>query len=222
VWYATKQAADALLNRSKTEPVWLRDPRTGHDLALAVKKTRRPGMNSGNSSTTSRINVGLGYHTGPQLSSTSSSSSYLPFLQSQLANAQAAAVAAQDIHSNSARLAAAAAGMAGNSSSLDTLSMLQNANVMQLLPMHQTIPALLGQGPHATAALLQGSVVGSNGFMAHDVCEAMLDYVDSAGLNMGMPVHLQPAVAAQVRIGHLAWFGGNWWLRELVCGCWEY
>jgi len=196
LWFATKQAADALLNRSKVEPIWLRDPRSGHDLALTVKKTRRPGYSSSCSTTTSRISVGMGgLHQGGPLSSTSNSgSSFLPVLQHQLAGLQAAAAQhSQELHSSSARLAAAAAGM--GSGNLDTLSMLQNANVMRLMPMQAGGPALLGP---SAAMMLQGN--GRSTYMAHDVCEAMLDFCDSAGLNMGMPVHLQPTIAAQVRV----------------------
>lgn len=196
VWFANKQAADALLNRSKAEPVWVRDPRTGHDLALSVKKTRRPGYSNSSSTTTSRISVGVaGMHSAGPLSSTSnSSSSYLPVL-----------------HSSSARLAAAAAGM-GNSGGLDGLSMLP-PNVMRLLPMQQANPALLG--PAATV-MLQGTSSTST-YMAHDVCEAMLDYCDSAGLNIGMPVHLQPAMAAQVGVRFLtAWSVANL-MRCVLC-----
>lgn len=198
VWFASKHAADLLLNRSKAEPVWLRDPRTNSDLALSVKKTRRPGFTNSCSTTTSRINVGLNFHSNAPLSSTSNSSaSYLPLMQ--MAGLQAAAAQqqqqSQDLHSNSARLAAAAAGMAGNSGGLDAFNMLQNSGVMRLLPMNN--PALIGP---AAAVMLQGGggANGGGGYMAHDVCEAMLDYCDNAGLNMGMPVHLQPAMAAQV------------------------
>lgn len=190
LWYSSKHAADLLLNRSKAEPVWLRDSRTGHDLALAVKKSRRPGFNGGCSTTTSRINV-MNFHSGTALSTASNSSSYLPVLHNHLAGF-AAAQHSQELHSNSARLAAAAAGM--SSGNLDPYSMLQNANVMRLLPLQQGNPALLGP---AAQVMLQGNGA-SSGYMAHDVCEAMLDYCDSAGLNMGMPVHLQPAMAAQV------------------------
>jgi hypothetical protein len=187
VWFSSKQAADMLLNRSKSEPMWLRDMRTGHDLALSVKKTRRPGFAS--STTTSRVSVGLGFHSGPPMSSTASntSSNYLPVLHNQLG------LHSQELHTNSARLAAAAAGL--NSGSLDPYAMLQNANVMRLPPMQQGSPALLGP---AAAAMLQGNANGNGNYLSADVCEAMLDCCDNAGFNMGMPVHLQPAMAAQV------------------------
>jgi hypothetical protein len=190
LWYSSKHAADNLLNRSKAEPVWLRDTRIGHDLALSVKKSRKPGFSSGSSTTTSRINV-MNFHSGGQLSTASNSASYLPALHPQLSG-YAAAHHSAELHTSSARLAAAA-GMRSNN--LDPYSMLQNANVLRLLPLQQGNPALMGP---AAAAMLQGSAHNS-GYMAHDVCEAMLDYCDSTGLNMGMPVHLQPAMAAQVR-----------------------
>ena len=135
-----------------------------------------------------------GFHNNAGLSSASNtSSSFLPVLQCQLAGLQGMqAQHSQDLHSNSARLAAAAAGLNSNGS-LDPMSMLP-ANVMRLLPLQQPSPGLLG--PAATV-MLQGN--GAGNYMAHDVCEAMLDYCDSAGLSMGMPVHLQPAMAAQVR-----------------------
>jgi hypothetical protein len=136
----------------------------------------------------------MSYHSGAHAVSTASnSSSYLPVLHSQLAGF-AAAQHSQELHSTSARLAAAAAGM--TSGGLDPYSMLQNANVMRLLPLQQNTPALLGP---AAAAMLQQRSGANAGYMPHDVCEAMLDYCDSAGLNMGMPVHLQPVMAAQVR-----------------------
>lgn len=181
--------------------MWLRDTRTGHDLALSVKKSRRPGFSNGCSTTTSRINV-MNFHSGAQLSTTSNSSSYLPVLHPQLSG-YAAAHHSAELHTNSARLAVAA-GM--RSGSLDPYSMLQNSNVMRLLPLQQGNPALMGP---AAAAMLQGSAQNS-GYMAHDVCEAMLDYCDSAGLNMGMPVHLQPAMAAQV---------GQTGVEATVCVC---
>jgi hypothetical protein len=193
LWYSSKHAADNLLNRSKAEPVWLRDARTGHDMAMSVKKSRRPGFNSGCSTTTSRVNV-MSFNSSahPLSSASNSSSSYLPMLHSQLAGL--AAQHSQELHSTSQHLAAAAAGL--GSGSLDPYAMLQNANVMRLLPMQQGNPALMGP---AAAVMLQGNGTGSN-YTAHDVCEAMLDYGDMSGLNMGMPVHLQPAMAAQVSI----------------------
>lgn len=193
LWYSSKHAADNLLNRSKAEPVWLRDARTGHDMAMSVKKSRRPGFNSGCSTTTSRVNVmGFNNSAHPLSSASNSSSSYLPMLHSQLAGF--AAHHSQELHSTSQQLAAAAAGL--GSGSLDPYAMLQNANVMRLLPMQQGNPALMGP---AAAVMLQGNGTGSN-YTAHDVCEAMLDYGDMSGLNVGMPVHLQPATAAQVSI----------------------
>jgi hypothetical protein len=209
LWYSSKHAADNLLNRSKSEAVWLRDPRTGHDLALSVKKSRRPGFSSGCSTTTSRINVmtsripGMNFHSGAQLSTASNSSSYLPVLHPQLSG-YAAAHHSAELHTNNAGLAVAA-GM--HSGSLDPYSMLQNANVMRLLPLQHGNPSLMGP---AAAAMLQGNAQNS-GYMAHDVCEAMLDYCDSAGLNMGMPVHLQPAMAAQV--------GQTWVGQHGFCSC---
>lgn len=194
LWYSSRHAADNLLNRSKAEPVWLRDPRTGHDMALAVKKSRRTGFNSGCSTTTSRVNV-VNFGAGNHMSSTSnSSSSFLPVLHSQLAGY--AAQHSQELHSNSVHLAAAAAGLSSGSH-LDPFSVLQNANVMRLLPMQQGNPALLA--PAAAAVMLQGNNGAGGNYTAHDVCEAMLDYCDTTGINMGMPVHLQPAIAAQVR-----------------------
>eukprot|EP00775_Hariotina_reticulata_P011976 gene11976-12119_t len=50
----------------------------------------------------------------------------------------------------------------------------------------------------------------TGGYMAVDMCEAMLDLYDTSGMGLPMPVHLQPAMAAQ-EIGALACseFGGR-------------
>eukprot|EP00878_Enallax_costatus_P000544 GHUV01000639.1.p1 GENE.GHUV01000639.1~~GHUV01000639.1.p1 ORF type:complete len:701 (+),score=275.00 GHUV01000639.1:70-2172(+) len=181
VWFASKQSADALLAYVKSKPLWLRDPRTNQELALSVKKARRPGASSGgaagNRSAATPAN-------NPTISSSSnSSSSLLPMyygtgvvsdVSSQLAQLQA-----------SQRLAAAQA--------VD-MNVL-NSDMIRLLPMQQQQQ----QQQIAAAGLSAGLPQLPSGYMTVDVCEAMLDSMyDDSSIGLSMPVHLQPAMAAQM------------------------
>lgn len=179
VWFATKQSADALQAYVKTKPLWLRDPCTGQELALSVKKARRPNANS--ASTANRQSVVSASNNAVFSSSSNSSSSLLPVLQynnmsgdvsGQLAQLQA-----------SQRLA---------TQGLD-ISMM-SPDVIRLLPMQQQ------QQPQVAASDLSGTLPQlPAGYMAVDVCEAMLDTIyDSSTMGLNMPVHLQPAMAAQM------------------------
>uniref|UniRef100_A0A383VEA1 RRM domain-containing protein n=1 Tax=Tetradesmus obliquus TaxID=3088 RepID=A0A383VEA1_TETOB len=180
VWYATKQAADALQSRVKAEPVWLRHARTNQDLALAVKRARKPGMlgPSGNSCMPGR-NSAMTPNGVAMSSSSNSSSSLLPLMHFSGGYA-----VANDPGAQLAQMQAAGLARIG---SMDA-SML-GPDVMRLLPLQ---PLAGGMQPQQGLA---------PGYMAVDVCEAMLDAsYDPAGLGLGatMPVHLQPSIASQM------------------------
>ncbi|KAF6258452.1 hypothetical protein COO60DRAFT_1701321 [Scenedesmus sp. NREL 46B-D3] len=183
VWYATKQAADALQARVKAEPVWLRDARSGQDLALSVKRSRKPGM-LGPSSSCAPGRQGAMTPNGVALSSGSnSSSSLLPLLHYSGGFA----------HDANAQLAQMQAAGLGRMGSLDA-SMLA-PDMMRLLPLQPMNGAMQPQ---------QGM---ASGYMAVDVCEAMLDAsYDPAAMGLGapMPVHLQPSIATQQMASQVA------------------
>jgi hypothetical protein len=186
VWYATKQAADALQSRVKAEPVWLRDARTNQDFALSVKRSRKPGMLGPNSSCMPGRQNAMTPNGIAMSSSSNSSSSLLPLMHFSGGFANDA----------SAQLAQMQAAGLARMGSLDA-SML-GPDVIRLLPL-QPLGGVMQQQ--------QGM---PSGYMAVDVCEAMLDAsYDPAGLGLGgpMPVHLQPSIASQVRRG-LRWW---WW-----------
>jgi hypothetical protein len=188
VWYATKQAADALQSRVKAEPVWLRDARTNQDLALGVKRSRKPGMLGPNSSCMPGRQNAMTPN-GIAMSSSSNSSSSLPPLMhfsGGYAN-DASAQLAQMQAAGSARMGSLDASMLG-------------PDVIRLLPLQPMGGMMPPQQGMAT------------GYMAADVCEAMLDAsYDPAGLGFGapMPVHLQPSIASQVR-------RDLWWVVVVV------
>jgi hypothetical protein len=179
VWYATKQAADALQSRVKAEPVWLRDARTNQDLALSVKRSCKPGMLGPNSSCMpGRQNVMTPNGIAMSSSSCNSSSSLLPLMH----------ISGGFANDASAQLAQMQAAGLARMGSLDA-SML-GPDVIQLLPLQPM------------AGMMQPQQGMASGYMAVDVCEAMLDAsYDPEGLGLGapMPVHLQPSIASQVR-----------------------
>jgi hypothetical protein len=181
----------------KAEPVWLRDARTNQDLALSVKRARKPGMLGPSISCMPGRQSAMTPNAVAMSSSSNSSSSLLPLMHfsggfandasAQLAQMQAAGLA---------RMGSVDATMLG-------------PDVMRLLPLQPMNTAMQPQ---------QGM---ASGCMAVDVCEAMLDAsYDPAGLGMGapMPVHLQPSIASQVRGGlvclHCVCGGGE---RDAVC-----
>ena len=116
-------------------------------------------------------------------SSSNSSSSLLPLLQVPgMASGDISGQLAQ-LQANSAARLAAAQGM--------DFSML-SPDVIRLLPMQTPV----GNGFSGTLSNMTG------GYMPADVCEAMLDahVYDNPSMGLSMPVHLQPALAAQVRL----------------------
>lgn len=178
VWFATKQSADALQAYVKTKPLWLRDPRTNQELALSVKKARRPGASAGGAPTRPTITPNAVISSG----SNNSSSSLLPLLHF---NGISGDMSGQLAQLQASQRLAAAQGM--------DISML-NPDVIRLLPMQQQQAQQLAAGG-LSAALPQLPT----GYMTVDVCEAMLDSMyDNSSMGLSMPVHLQPAMAAQV------------------------
>lgn len=177
VWFATKQSADALVAYVKSKPLWLRDPHTNQELALSVKKSRRPGWSVGGAAGNRSSAPPTTNHT---ISTSSNSSSSMPMYygtgmtgdaNSQLAQLQA-----------SQRLAA---------TQVVDLNMLNN-DMIRLLPMQSQQQFQQVAGAGMSAAL-------PSGYMAVDGCEAMMDSMcDNSTMALSMPVNLQPAMAAQV------------------------
>jgi hypothetical protein len=97
------------------------------------------------------------------------------------------------------------------------LAQMQAAGLARMGSMDATMlgPDVIRQRqqPAMNGAMQQQQQGMPSGYMAVDVCEAMLDAsYDPAGLGLGapMPVHLQPSIASQV------WGGLYTWLRLLL------
>jgi hypothetical protein len=207
VWYATKLGADALSSRVKSEPVWIRDQRTQQELALLVKKARPPGGSSSTSSSLSASNVtSRAARPGPgcssnTLNSSSSSSSLLPVVHF-------AGAPSTDVSGHLLQLQAGGALSGLGPEIINLLPMQQQAEDHSgpLVPVLPGMPAGVAALPSAGGLTLPGLSTatqlrrsdGTGGYMAVDMCEAMLDLYDTSGMGLPMPVHLQPAMAAQV------------------------